>query len=110
MPRAGRPSFRTAAAVVAARVAFPLMREARLKEPERAVDATWTQLPIRPRGQTLLGISFRPRQVEAFGLDAKATLGDLLAYPFDLIRLGAYWNRIEARPGEFDTGELDRQL
>jgi hypothetical protein len=58
----------------------------------------------------LLGISFRPRQVEAFGLDAKATLGALLAYPFELIRLAAYWNRIEARPGEFDTGELDRQL
>jgi hypothetical protein len=58
----------------------------------------------------LLGISFRPRQVEAFGLEAEATLGALLAYPFDLIRLGAYWNRIEPRPGEFDTGELDREL
>ncbi len=110
MPRAGRASFRKAAAVVAATVAFPLMLEARLAAPEQAVGATWKQLPIKPRGQTLLGISFRPRQVEAFGLDAKATLGALLAYPFDLIRLAAYWNRIEARSGELDTSELDGQL
>jgi hypothetical protein len=100
----------TAAAVAAGLIALPLMLEARLAKPEQAVDDKWKRLPIRRRGHTLLGISFRPRQVEAFGLDKKATLGALLAYPFDLIRLAAYWNHIEVRPGEFDTSELDWQL
>jgi hypothetical protein len=39
-----------------------------------------------------------------------ATLTALLGYPFHVIRLGAYWNRIESGPGRFDTGELDRQV
>jgi hypothetical protein len=34
----------------------------------------------------------------------------LLAYPFHLIRLGAYWNRIEPAPGAFDARELDWQV
>ncbi len=71
---------------------------------------SWQRLPIRPRGQTLLGFSFRPHQVKAFGLDAQATLKALLAHPFDLVRLPAYWNQIETEPGRFDTGDLDRQL
>jgi glycosyl hydrolase family 42 (putative beta-galactosidase) len=58
----------------------------------------------------MLGISYRPLQVDAFGLDRRATLEELLAYPFDLLRLGAYWNRIEPRGGDFDTAELDWQL
>ena len=58
---------------------------------------------LEPRGATLLGISFRPRQVEALGLDAPATLRTLLSYPFQLIRLGAYWNRMEPAPGVFLT-------
>jgi hypothetical protein len=58
----------------------------------------------------MLGISYRPLQAEAFGLDGPATLSALLEYPFDLVRLGAYWNRIEPREGEFDTAELDWQL
>ena len=32
------------------------------------------------------------------------------AIRFQLIRLGAYWNRIEPRAGVFDTGELDWQV
>jgi hypothetical protein len=55
-------------------------------------------------------VSFRPRQVEAFGLDARATLQTLLRYPLQLIRLGAYWNRIESAPENFDTSELDWQI
>ena len=58
----------------------------------------------------MLGISFRPLQVEAFGLDPKATLAILLTYPFEVIRLAAYWNRIEPHADEFDTAELDWQL
>jgi Beta-galactosidase len=38
------------------------------------------------------------------------TLLELLAYPFQVIRLGAYWNRIEPAPGGFDTHELDWQV
>jgi hypothetical protein len=34
----------------------------------------------------------------------------LLEYPFHVIRLGAYWNRIETAPGVFDTAELDWQV
>ena len=65
---------------------------------------------MAPRGACRLGISFRPRQVEAFGLDGPSTLATLLAYPFELVRLGAYWNQIEGADGDFDTKELDWQL
>jgi hypothetical protein len=34
----------------------------------------------------------------------------LLAYPFQLVRLSAYWNRIEPAAGAFDTAELDWQV
>jgi hypothetical protein len=65
---------------------------------------------VVPRGSTQLGISFRPRQAAAFELDARATLRELLAYPFQLIRLGAYWDQIEAEPGAFHAEELDWQI
>ena len=58
----------------------------------------------------MLGVSFRPRQVEALGLDARSTLSTLLAHRFQVIRLGAYWNRIEPEPGVFDPQELDWQV
>ena len=58
----------------------------------------------------MLGISFRPRQVEAFGLGGHTTLDALLEYPFELLRLGAYWDRIETSGREFDTQQLDWQL
>ena len=44
------------------------------------------------------------------GLDARTTLGEILARPFHLLRLGAYWNRIERKAGAFDPGELDWQV
>jgi hypothetical protein len=91
-------------------IALPLMLETRLAKPERAVDDIWKRLPVGRRGPTMLGISFRPRQAEAFGLDGKDTLTAILAYPFNLVRLAAYWNRIEVRSGEFDTSELDWKL
>ncbi|TMC10501.1 MAG: hypothetical protein E6J30_03245, partial [Chloroflexi bacterium] len=34
----------------------------------------------------------------------------MLEYPFELLRLGAYWDRIETSAGEFDTRDLDWQL
>jgi len=70
----------------------------------------WQQVPVEPRGRAQIGISFRPLQAAAFGLDPAVTLATLLSYPFQLIRLGAYWNRIEPGPGRFDPADLDRQV
>ena len=70
----------------------------------------WRDASVEPRRQTQLGVSFRPLQADALGLDARATLDQILTYPFSLIRLGAYWNRIERAPGEFDPAELDWQV
>ncbi len=91
-------------------LALPLLSELRLKRAEQPLTDAWQRLPIEPRRDTLLGISFRPPQIDALGLDARASLSTLLAYPFQLIRLGAYWNRIEQEPGTFATDELDWQI
>jgi len=82
----------------------------RLAKPERPMHEDWRRVAVPPRDSALLGISFRPRQVEAFGLEGPATLDSLLEYPFELLRLGAYWDHIETTAGEFDTRELDWQL
>ncbi len=89
---------------------LPLVSEVRVARAMRPLTDRWQRMPVEPRGSTLLGISFRPPQVDALGLDARATLGTLLAYPFQLIRLGAYWNRIESEPGRFYPDELDWQI
>src|SRR6202165_5553468 len=99
-----------AAAAAAGLIATPLLLEVRLARPEQPARDSWKRSAISPRGQTMLGISFRPRQVEAFGLNGPETLDELLAYPFDLVRVAAYWNHIQGEPGEFDTDELDWQL
>jgi hypothetical protein len=70
----------------------------------------WQDIPVHPRGSAMLGLSFRPRQVEALELDFDATLTTLLDHPFQLIRLGAYWNHMEPTPGAFVPDELDRQV
>jgi hypothetical protein len=90
--------------------AFLRVGEVRLKQAARPLTDAWRHVPIEPRRSTLLGISFRPPQVAALGLDARDTLQTLLAYPFQLIRLGAYWNRMEPEPGTFNFDELDWQL
>lgn len=82
----------------------------RLAKPLQPVDNSWKQTPIKPRGTTKLGFSLRPRQIEAFGLNVEETLEALLALPFELVRLPAYWNQIEAQAGGFDTSDLERQL
>ena len=82
----------------------------RLANPERQMHDDWRRVPVRPRDSALLGVSFRPRQVEAFGLDGPATLDSLLEYPFEMVRLAAYWDRIETSGSEFDTHDLDWQL
>ncbi|MGO8948763.1 MAG: beta-galactosidase [Ktedonobacterales bacterium] len=84
--------------------------EVQLKRATQPLSDRWQQLPVELRHTTQLGISYRLPQVEAFGLDARATLERLLSYPFQLVRLGAYWNRIEPKPGAFNTDELDWQM
>jgi len=87
-----------------------MISEVRLKRAEQPLTDAWQHLPIMERRATLLGISFRPPQVAALGLDARSTLQTLLGYPFQLIRLGAYWNRMEPEPGAFTTDDLDWQI
>jgi Beta-galactosidase len=96
--------------VAAGLLGAPLAFELRIKRSRQPLTDAWQTVPVEPRGSARLGISFRPPQVDALGLDARSTLGSLLSHPFQLIRLGAYWNRIEPRPGVFDAGDLDWQV
>src|SRR3979411_585502 len=91
-------------------LALSLLMEVRVKRPERALTDGWRDLPIEPRRSRMLGISFRPSQVDAYGLDSRATLQALLRNPFQVVRLGAYWNRVEPQAGSFEAGELDWQV
>src|SRR4029077_5832806 len=89
---------------------LPVISEIKLRPAAQPSTDRWRDRPVEPRNTTLLGVTFRPRQVDALGLDLRTTLGELLARPFQVIRLGAYWNRIERGPGVFDPGELDWQV
>lgn len=82
----------------------------RIGRAARPLTDRWQRTPVRPRGSTMLGISFRPRQAEALGLDVEQSLRTLVAYPFQVIRFGAYWNAIENADGTLRTDELDRQI
>ena len=84
-----------ALAAGAAGVLAPLAAQVRVGRAAQPLTDRWEQVPVAPRGSTLLGISFRPRQAETFGLDVQHSLRDLLTYPFHLIRFGAYWNQME---------------
>ncbi|HEY7092419.1 MAG TPA: beta-galactosidase [Ktedonobacterales bacterium] len=91
-------------------LALPVLSEARVKRAIHPLTDQWRRIPVAPRGSTPLGVSFRPLQADALGLDTRTTLDTLLAYPFQLIRLGAYWNRIEPASGVFSPDALDRQV
>src|ERR1700727_1466840 len=88
----------------------PALTELRLRRSARPLTGRWQQVPVQPRGAAQLGISFRPLQAAALGLDPGAALQALLAYPFQVIRVSAYWNLLEPDPGDFQPGELDRQV
>jgi Beta-galactosidase len=96
--------------VVAAGLVVPVAAQIRVRRPVRALTDRYRDLPVEPRGSTKLGISFRPRQAEALGLAVDESLRTLLSYPFQVIRLGAYWNQIEPAPGRFAPDELDEQV
>src|SRR4029077_6814895 len=104
-----RRSLRIAAlsAGAAGLMALPLISEVRLKRATRPLTERWQEVPIEARLSTRVGISFRPPQVEALGLDPRTTMRILLRHPFQIIRLGAYWNRIDPPPGRFQPDELD---
>src|SRR6266849_6056729 len=110
--KASRKTLRTIALGIGAAslLTVPLALEVRLKEATQPLTDVWQHLPIEPRRSTLLGISYRSPQVDVLGLDARTTLQTLLTYPFQLIRLGAYWKRMEPEPGIFLTDELDWQI
>lgn len=91
-------------------VAAPLIAEMRIARALQPLTDRWQSMPIAPRGATLLGLSIRPRQMEAFGLELRATTNALLDYPFQIVRLGAYWQECEPSPGEFRFDELDFQM
>jgi beta-galactosidase GanA len=107
-----RRTLRTVALGVGAAslLTVPFALELRLKQATQPLTDVWQHLPIEPRRSTLLGISFRSPQIDVLGLDVRTTLHTLLAYPFQLIRLGAYWNRMEPEPGTFSFDELDWQI
>ncbi len=78
--------------------------------PVRPLTGRWERQPVLPRRQTKLGLSFRPLQAESLGLDPDETLRTLVEYPFEVIRLAAYWDRLVLATGKYRTDELDRQL
>jgi hypothetical protein len=100
----------TLAASAIGALGLPLALELRVHAPAQPLTTDWQRLAVEPRGATPLGISFRTPQVAALGLEIQPVLAELLEYPFELIRLGAYWQRIEAAPGAFAPHELDWQL
>ena len=110
--KASRKTLRTIALGVGAAsfLTIPLALEVRLKQATQPLTDAWQHLSIEPHRSTLLGMSFRSPQVATLGLDLRTTLSTLLTYPFQIIRLGAYWNRIELAPGKFHTDELDWQI
>lgn len=82
----------------------------RITRPERMMPGRWQTVPVEHADGAPLGISFRPLQAQALGLDPRASLAELLSHPFQVIRLAAYWDRIEPAPGRFDPSWLDWQL
>ncbi|MGE5279237.1 MAG: beta-galactosidase [Deltaproteobacteria bacterium] len=63
----------------------------------------------RPAGPRV-GTTFSPVQCAYLGLDWKETFQKTLSLSFDIIRLAAYWDRIERVPDVYDFSELDWQI
>jgi hypothetical protein len=97
-------------AAAAGLLALPLVSEVRIRRVAQPLTDRWREVGIERCGSTMVGFSARPRQAEAFGLDPLDTLRALLELPFGIVRLGAYWDRMEPVAGAFDTTELDREV
>jgi hypothetical protein len=87
-----------------------VLGEVRVHRSAARLTDRWRQVPVAPRGDTRLGVTFRPLQARDLGLDPGEALRLLLDYPFEIIRIAAYWDRLEPARGEFLAGELDRVL
>ena len=57
-----------------------------------------------------IGTTYSPVQSEYLELDWKETYISTLDMGFDIIRLGAYWGRIEKEEGHYDFSRLDWQI
>ncbi|HZC40092.1 MAG TPA: beta-galactosidase, partial [Streptosporangiaceae bacterium] len=103
---------RSAAVTRAGRAAagIPVLSELRVRRCQRPLTGRWQQVPVEPRGRAQLGISFRPLQAQSLGLDPREALAELVTHPFEMIRLAAYWDRMEPQPGAFDPADLDWQV
>lgn len=97
-------------AAATAGIGASVLRELRVGPASRRLNGRWQDIPLPPRGGTRLGLSFRPRQCEDLGLDPRETLETLLDFPYEVIRLAAYWDRIAPAEGARDHDELDWQL
>jgi hypothetical protein len=87
-----------------------VLPELRIAAADQPLTSRWSQLPVTPPGPTMLGISFRPLQATALGLDPALVLARLLPYPYALIRLAAYWRQLEPAPDRLDLTDLDAQV
>ncbi|MEA3489268.1 MAG: beta-galactosidase [Candidatus Omnitrophota bacterium] len=60
--------------------------------------------------QVRIGTTYSRRQCEYLGIDWKKTYIAILDTGFDIIRLGAYWDEIEKKKGEYDFSRLDWEI
>jgi hypothetical protein len=65
--------------------------------------------PVVP-GALRLGVNFSPLEASYMDLDAQTAFDEVLSLNLDFIRLGAYWNELEQREGEFDWARLEPYL
>lgn len=82
----------------------------RIAQPSQPLTGMWSRVPVEPPGSVMLGVSFRPLQAAALGLDPGTVLAELLTYPFAVLHLAAYWNELEPAAGRFEPGGLDDQI
>jgi hypothetical protein len=66
--------------------------------------------PLVPPEALRLGANFSPLEAAYMDLDARDAFDAILSLNLDFIRLGAYWNELEQRKGEFDWARLDPYL
>ncbi len=105
-----RPGRQLSLAAAATAAALPLLAELRWRRTCQPPSDRWRRVPVRPREGCLLGVSYRPLQARALGLVPEAVLRRAVELPFEIVRLGAYWSRLEPRPGAFEPQELDRAM
>jgi hypothetical protein len=70
----------------------------------------YSQQRAQPAKRVQIGITFSQVQCEYLNLPWKNTYRQVLDMHFDIIRIGAYWSRIEKAKGQLDFRELDWQI